>query len=66
MIQLLFKATESFKLILEDALYVSFTIYELISSNHDQPNTEYKVGQTTVLSSNWILHEVVELDIHSL
>ncbi len=66
MIQLLFKATESFKLILEDALYVSFTIYELISSNHDQPNTEYKVGQTTVLSSDRILHEVVELDIHSL
>ena len=66
MIQLLFKATESFKLILEDALYVSFTIYELISSNHDQPNTEYKVGQTTVLSSDRILHEVVELDIHSV
>ena len=63
---MLIKATESFKLILEDALYVSFTIYELISSNHDQPNTEYKVGQTTVLSSDRILHEVVELDIHSL
>ena len=50
MIQLLIKAAEFFKLILEDALYVSFTIYELISSNHDQPNTEYKVGQTTALS----------------